>query len=273
MLKCCANDHIGYDQTNPDKYSAYKEAQKKNWKIDQIDVNCEAHCASIMSVCINAAGVNITMKLGTPNEYKKIMETGKFMVFTTDDYTKSDTKLLPGDILLSGKHTAMVVDVPVSNKTAANIKAVPKPAPKTTTAAKATTKKTTAAKKTTKKTTKTKKLSEKERKAQEAKCNAIIDQALSKPLPKTTSAKKPEYQAGLNYFVQVPLNIRKEPSAKADIVKRSKLSKGAQAVTLPCDNAILIPGTEITCIKMKGNWMKIPSGWICTGSGNEVYIR
>ena len=27
-------------------------------------------------------------------------------------------------------------------------------------------------------------------------------------------------------------------------------------------------GTEVTCLKVKGNWMRIPSGWICCKPGN-----
>lgn len=111
MLQACSNNNIGYDQLNPDKYSCFKEAQKVGFNLSKITTKCEAHCASLMSVCINAAGVNVTMKLGTPNMYQELTSSGAFDVLT-GEYLTNDTKLLPGDVLLSGKHTAMVVDTP-----------------------------------------------------------------------------------------------------------------------------------------------------------------
>lgn len=117
MKRACANDNIGYDQTDPQRYTCYDEAKKVGWRLDKIDKKVEAHCASLMSVCINAAGINVPRRLGTPNMLKNLKACGQFEILTDAKYLTSDRYLLPGDILLSGKHTAMVVATPYGKRT------------------------------------------------------------------------------------------------------------------------------------------------------------
>jgi hypothetical protein len=113
MKAAAANNHIGYDQNTPDRYSFYDAAKACGWDISAISTNCETTCASAVSVCINAAGITVPRYWDSGRVYSDIMATGEFDVFTSSDYTASSANLLPGDILLSpGTHTAMVVDSP-----------------------------------------------------------------------------------------------------------------------------------------------------------------
>lgn len=113
MKAAAANNHIGYDKKNPDRCSFYDQAKKNNWNIASITTNCETTCASAVSVCLNAAGVNVPRMWYSGIVYKGIMKTGQFYCYTSSDYTASCAKLLPGDILCNPKrHTAMVVESP-----------------------------------------------------------------------------------------------------------------------------------------------------------------
>jgi len=113
MKAAAANNHVGYDKNSPDRYSFYDEAKKVNWNIANITTDCETTCASAISVCLNAAGVEVPRLWYSEIVYDDIMETGLFDCFTTSDYTASSANLLPGDILCNpDKHTSMVVESP-----------------------------------------------------------------------------------------------------------------------------------------------------------------
>lgn len=113
MKAACANNHIGYDKNNPDRCSLYDQAKRVGWDISKISTNCETTCASVVSVCLNAAGVNVPRMWYSGIVYKDIMKTGQFECLTSSDYTASSAKLLPGDILCNpDRHTAMVVESP-----------------------------------------------------------------------------------------------------------------------------------------------------------------
>ena len=113
MKAAAANNHIGYDQNSPDRYSFYVEAERAGWDISAISTNCETTCASAVSVCLNAAGVKVPKLWYSGIVARDLKNTGQFDCFTSSDYTASSAKLLPGDILVSpDKHTAMVVESP-----------------------------------------------------------------------------------------------------------------------------------------------------------------
>lgn len=108
-IKACKNKHVGYDQGKSDRKSLYKEAKKKNWQIDKITTNCETTCSELANVCVAAAGLP---HLGTDKQAnvgtlpEKLMSSKKFSRIKLDK-----SKLQPGDILVSGCHTAIVVSV------------------------------------------------------------------------------------------------------------------------------------------------------------------
>ena len=113
MKAAAANDHVGYDQNSPDRYSFYEEAQKLDWDIEAITTNCETTCASAVSVCCNAAGIPVPKLLYSEIVYKELMKTDAFDCLTDGMYTASSANLLPGDILCNpSTHTAMVVESP-----------------------------------------------------------------------------------------------------------------------------------------------------------------
>ena len=113
MIAACENDCVGYDQNSPDRNSLYDCAEANNWDIAGITTNCETTCASVVSVCLNAAGVNVPRTWQSGEVYDDVMATGQFIAYTSSDYTASPDKLLPGDILVTdGTHTAMVVESP-----------------------------------------------------------------------------------------------------------------------------------------------------------------
>ena len=113
MKAAAANNHIGYDQQSPDRYTFYEEAKKVNWDIAAITTNCETTCASAVSVCLNAEGINVPKLWYSGIVARDLQNTGLFYCFTSSDYTASPANLLPGDILVNpDKHTAMVVESP-----------------------------------------------------------------------------------------------------------------------------------------------------------------
>ena len=113
MIAAANNNHIGYDQNTPDRNTLYDEAEKVGWDISAITTNCETTCASVVSVCLNAAGVKVPRTWYSGIVYEGIMATDQFYCYTDKAYTASDELLLPGDILCNpDKHTAMVVESP-----------------------------------------------------------------------------------------------------------------------------------------------------------------
>lgn len=106
MKAACNNDNIGYSQ--PDRGSLYNIVSKNGWKIAKAG-KCNCDCSSLVSVCVNAAGIKVNPDMYTGNELKVLKETGMFKVYTGITYTKSSNKLHTGDILLRNGHTAIVV--------------------------------------------------------------------------------------------------------------------------------------------------------------------
>lgn len=113
MKEAAANNHIGYDQSSPDRYSLYVEAEKVDWDISKITTNCETTCASVVSVCVNSAGIEAPKLWYSGIIARDLKKYEEFECFTSSDYTASSANLLPGDILVSpDRHTAMVVESP-----------------------------------------------------------------------------------------------------------------------------------------------------------------
>ena len=112
MIAACDNDYIGYDLGSPDRTSLYDTAQAYDWDIAAIEDPCETTCSCVVSVCLNAAGIDVPRNWASGVVPEDVMATGQFECYTSSDYTASSAKLLPGDILVSTSHTAMVVKSP-----------------------------------------------------------------------------------------------------------------------------------------------------------------
>ena len=113
MVAACKNNNIGYDQKSPDRFSLYDAAKKIGWNISGVTTKCETTCSSVVSVCLNAAGFSAPRYWDASIIYKDLKSNAAFYTFTDPEHCSKDTKLEPGDILVSpGAHTAMVVTSP-----------------------------------------------------------------------------------------------------------------------------------------------------------------
>lgn len=102
------NKHIGYDQNQ--RMTLMKEAEKVDFAIDNITVDCETDCSALVSVCVLTAIRKTLGSMYTGNELSILKGIDGFYIYKTDEYTKSDAKLKRGDILLGDGHTAIVVN-------------------------------------------------------------------------------------------------------------------------------------------------------------------
>lgn len=107
MEDTCSNDNIGYDQGQ--RTTLYEFAKASNWDISKIKNKCECDCSSLVSVCVNAAGINISKNMYTGNQKKVLSLTNKFDVLEDAKYLVKPDNLKRGDILLGNGHTAIVV--------------------------------------------------------------------------------------------------------------------------------------------------------------------
>lgn len=102
------NKHIGYSQD--DRTTLYEQAKKKNFKIAKVTKDCNCDCSSLVSVCINAAGIVISKDMYTGNEVKLIEQTGQFDTFSSSLVNDSPDWLMRGDILWKNGHTAVILN-------------------------------------------------------------------------------------------------------------------------------------------------------------------
>lgn len=109
MEQTCLNDAIGYNQGN--RTTLYREAVNHAFKLDEIKNLCECDCSSLVSVCVNAAGVSVSKDIYTGNMVKALLATGKFEQLTDQNHLSSSGCLQRGDILVhEGSHTAVALD-------------------------------------------------------------------------------------------------------------------------------------------------------------------
>lgn len=116
MKQACANNNIGYSQT--DRTSLSAAAAKVNYDLSKVG-KCNCDCSALVAVCVNAAGIHVSPYMYTGNELALLKQTGKFTVITGADQCKRGKKLRAGDILLRKGHTAIVTsgDIPLEQKT------------------------------------------------------------------------------------------------------------------------------------------------------------
>lgn len=100
---------------------------------------------------------------------------------------------------------------------------------------------------------------------------------------KTASTKKQtnsDYVVGKNYTLQSNMKIRSSAKNEgvSNQVKYNNITTNAKQNSKNLNGyAVLLKGTKVTCqsVKVEGSnvWMKIPSGWICAKSNQEVYVK
>lgn len=107
MEQACANDKIGYDQSQ--RTTLYEQAKLVNWDLSKITTACECDCSALVAVCINAAGISVSKSMYTGIQKDTLEKTGKFSSYTSSKYIGSSDYLKRGDILLGNGHTAVVL--------------------------------------------------------------------------------------------------------------------------------------------------------------------
>ena len=107
METACVNSNIGYDQGQ--RLTLYEQAKALNWNISKINKKCECDCSSLVSVCVNAAGIAVSKDMYTGNQKSMLSSTNKFEILEDSKYLVKQDYLKRGDILLGSGHTAVVV--------------------------------------------------------------------------------------------------------------------------------------------------------------------
>jgi hypothetical protein len=107
MEQACTNNNIGYDQSQ--RTTLFKYAEKYTWDLSKITEKCECDCSSLVSVCINAAGITVSKDMYTGNQKAVLQGTGKFEILTDTKYLTKPNWLKRGDIILGTGHTAVVL--------------------------------------------------------------------------------------------------------------------------------------------------------------------
>lgn len=110
----CANDNIGYSQIKRNDLRA--AALVVSWDFSRITSPADCDCSSLMAVCAEAAGIDMSKAYTsgnapwTGNMKEKFSQTGAFEVLTDKKYLTSDTYLRRGDILVNEiTHTCMAL--------------------------------------------------------------------------------------------------------------------------------------------------------------------
>lgn len=107
MEQACANNNIGYDQGQ--RTTLYTKAKELKWDLSKIVDKCECDCSSLVSVCLNTAGIPVNKNMYTGSQKILLEATGKFKVLTDVKYLTKSDYLKRGDILLGPGHTAIVL--------------------------------------------------------------------------------------------------------------------------------------------------------------------
>lgn len=105
--KICNNNNIGYDQN--DRTSAYAQAVKVNFALENISKKCSVDCSSMVALCCVASGISVAATMYTGNEQRLLMATNSFTDLHTNKYLLKSNYLKRGDILLKAGHTAVVL--------------------------------------------------------------------------------------------------------------------------------------------------------------------
>lgn len=82
-----------------------------------------------------------------------------------------------------------------------------------------------------------------------------------------------ELKVGETYTLQANMKVRTGPGTGYRWKKRSELTADGKKNAQPGTYAVLKKGAKVTILAKKGNWVKVPSGWICAKEGKAIYIK
>lgn len=108
MRSACANDKIGYDQSQ--RNTLYNLAAKVDFDPAKVTTACETDCSALVRVCCAYAGIKVKDFI-TSNQASVLLASGAFAELTGDKYTKQSAYLAEGDILVTKTkgHTVVVL--------------------------------------------------------------------------------------------------------------------------------------------------------------------
>lgn len=111
-VAACKNENLGYDQGG--RNTGLQEAKKVGWDFSKITTKAEFDCSSLVSACVQAAGVDVWDGGNAPTTRtleKTLTATGAFEALRAAKYLSGTDYLLEGDILLKpGFHVVIVLD-------------------------------------------------------------------------------------------------------------------------------------------------------------------
>lgn len=89
------------------------------------------------------------------------------------------------------------------------------------------------------------------------------------------SVSAPSYSVGRTYTIVEPSGLKVRTGAGTGYrwKKRSELTTDGRRHSASGTYAVLVKGTQVTCQAVSGNWLRIPSGWICGREGSRVYVK
>lgn len=108
MEMICANNHIGYDQSQ--RNTLFNLAKPLGFDSSRVTKDCECDCSAAVRVCVHYAGITCA-DFNTSSQKSVLQKTGKFDIITESKYTDSSDYLLRGDILVTKTkgHTVVVL--------------------------------------------------------------------------------------------------------------------------------------------------------------------
>ena len=113
MYDACKNDHVGYNNQNKAKSTSfYKQLVANKGDASAISENCDTACSQMVAAILRYLGVDMNDYVDSKSLYNTLKKRSEFTVYSSEAYTKSTSKLRPGDILMrvnGNNHTAMVV--------------------------------------------------------------------------------------------------------------------------------------------------------------------
>ena len=118
-MAACANENLGYDQAG--RNSGLQAAKEAGWDLGRIEKGAEFDCSSLVTACVEAAGIHIWSGANAPTTRtleKVLLGTGAFIALKESKYLIGSAYLREGDILLNpGSHVVMVLDDgPMANR-------------------------------------------------------------------------------------------------------------------------------------------------------------
>lgn len=108
MEMACANNQIGYDQTQ--RHTLFDNVKDKDFNPSKTTKKVEADCSALVRVCIAYAyGKDVTGAIRTAYLPETLIKTGLFTKYASSKYCKSSDYLRRGDILCTPVQGHVVV--------------------------------------------------------------------------------------------------------------------------------------------------------------------